>query len=152
MSLELTSNAFSEGKTIPKKYSCDGEDLSPPLSWSGAPNGTERFALIADDPDAPGMTFVHWVIYNIPGSATSLSEGIESKDDFPDGTMQGANNFRKIGYGGPCPPGGTHRYYFKLYALNAELSLKPGATKDELLAAMENHIIEETQLMGTYTR
>ena len=152
MALEINSSAFSEGKPIPQKYSCEGADLSPPLSWIGAPDGTKCFALIADDPDAPGMTFVHWVIYNIPGNATSLPEGVEPKKELSDGTMQGTTSFRRIGYGGPCPPGGTHRYYFKLYALNEKVGLKPGATKEVVLGAIEKHIIDEAQLMGTYTR
>ena len=152
MSITIKSSAFNEGEPIPKKFTCDGEDISPELSWDGAPEGTKTFALIKDDPDAPGKTWVHWVIFNIPGSATSLPENMPTDKELSDGSRQGTNDFRKIGYGGPCPPGGTHRYYFKLYALDTELTLKPGALKQELLAAMKGHIVDEGQLMGTYAR
>jgi hypothetical protein len=152
MSITIKSSAFSEGEPIPKKFTCDGEDISPELSWGGAPEGTKTFALINDDPDAPGKTWVHWVIFNIPGSITSLPENMPTDKELSDGSRQGTNDFRKIGYGGPCPPGGTHRYYFKLYALDTELTLKPGALKQELLAAMKGHILDEGQLMGTYAR
>ncbi len=152
MSITIKSSAFNEGEPIPKKFTCDGEDISPELSWDGTPEGTKTFALINDDPDAPGKTWVHWVIFNIPGSATSLPENMPTDKELSDGSRQGTNDFRKIGYGGPCPPGGTHRYYFKLYALDTELTLKPGALKQELLAAMKGHILDEGQLMGTYAR
>jgi Raf kinase inhibitor-like YbhB/YbcL family protein len=152
MSITIKSSAFKEGEPIPKKYTCDGEDLSPELSWNGAPEETKTYALINDDPDAPGKTWVHWVLFNIPGSTTSLPENIPADKELTDGSRQGTNDFRKIGYGGPCPPGGTHRYYFKLYALDTELTLKPGALKQELLAAMKGHILDEGQLMGTYSR
>lgn len=152
MSFTLTSSAFSEGEMIPTKYTCDGEDVSPPLRWQDAPEDTQSFALICDDPDAPGMTFVHWVIFNIPGTATSLAEGVNPARELPDGSRQGTTNFNKIGYGGPCPPGGTHRYYFKLYALDTQLDLKAGISKEDLLSEMEGHIIAQTQLMGKYAR
>ena len=152
MSITIKSSAFNEGEPIPKKFTCDGEDISPELSWDGTPEGTKTFALINDDPDAPGKTWVHWVIFNIPGSATSLPENMPTDKELSDGSRQGTNDFRKIGYGGPCPPGGTHRYYFKLYALDTKLTLKPGALKQELLAAMKGHIVDEGQLMGTYAR
>lgn len=150
--MEIKSSAFGSGEMIPAKYTCDGADFSPQLEWSGSPAGTRSFALICDDPDAPMRTWVHWVIYDIPPSATMLAEGITREKDLPGGGTQGINDFRKIGYGGPCPPGGTHRYFFKLYALDAMLGLKPGITKDQLLTAMRGHILGEAQLMGTYKR
>ena len=152
MSVKLISSVFNEGETIPVKYTCDGKDVSPPLSWSGAPEGTKSFALICDDPDAPMSTWVHWVIYNIPDSVTSLPEGVPTNKSVMGDVMQGITDFRRIGYGGPCPPGGTHRYYFKIYALDTILTLQSGATKSELLKAMEGHILAEGQLMGRYKR
>lgn len=150
--MEIKSSAFGSGEMIPAKYTCDGADFSPPLEWMKTPAGTRSFALICDDPDAPMGTWVHWVIFDIPPSATMLGEGIKREKDLPGGGTQGINDFRKIGYGGPCPPGGTHRYFFKLYALDTELGLKPGITKDQLLKAMRGHILAEAQLMGTYRR
>ncbi len=150
--MEITSSAFGSGEMIPAKYTCDGADFSPPLDWSGSPAGTKSFALVCDDPDAPMGTWVHWVIFDIPPSATMLAEGFTREKDLPGGGTQGINDFRKIGYGGPCPPGGTHRYFFKLYALDTMLGLKPGITKDQLLKAMRGHILAEAQLMGTYRR
>ncbi len=150
--MEIKSSAFGSGEMISSKYTCDGADFSPPLEWSGSPAGTKSFALICDDPDAPMGTWVHWVIYDIPPTAAMLAEGITRAKDLPGGGTQGVNDFRKIGYGGPCPPGGTHRYFFKLYALDAMLGLKPGITKDQLLKAMRGHILAEAQLMGTYRR
>ena len=150
--MEIKSSAFGSCEMIPVKYTCDGADFSPPLEWAGSPAGTRSFALIFDDPDAPMGTWVHWVIYDIPPSSTLLVEGITREKDLPGGGTQGINDFRKIGYGGPCPPGGTHRYFFKLYALNTELGLKPGITKDQLLKAMRGHILAEAQIMGTYKR
>jgi Raf kinase inhibitor-like YbhB/YbcL family protein len=150
--MEITSSAFGSGEMIPAKYTCDGADFSPSLEWSGSPAGTKSLALVCDDPDAPMGTWVHWVIYDIPPSATMLAEGITREKDLPGGGTQGINDFRKIGYGGPCPPGGTHRYFFRLYALDTMLGLKPGITKDQLLKAMRGHILAEAQLMGTYKR
>jgi Raf kinase inhibitor-like YbhB/YbcL family protein len=150
--MEITSSAFGSGGMIPAKYTCDGADFSPPLDWSGSPAGTKSFALVCDDPDAPMGTWVHWVIFDIPPSATMLAEGITREKDLPGGGTQGINDFRKYGYGGPCPPGGTHRYFFKLYALDIMLGLKPGITKDQLLKALRGHILAEAQLMGTYKR
>ncbi|RMF58605.1 MAG: YbhB/YbcL family Raf kinase inhibitor-like protein [Calditrichaeota bacterium] len=150
--LKLTSSAFKEGGMIPMKYTCDGIDISPPLSWDKAPEGTRSFALICDDPDAPAKTWVHWVIFNIPGDQTELPENVPPQKQLPFGAIQGTNDFRKIGYGGPCPPGGVHRYYFKLYALDTLLDLPAGATKEDLLKAMEGHIIAQGQLMGRYQR
>jgi Raf kinase inhibitor-like YbhB/YbcL family protein len=150
--MKLMSPAFEEGAMIPPQYTCDDKDVSPPLEWSQVPEGTKTFALICDDPDAPMGTWVHWVAFNLPGSMKNLAEDIPPSEQLPDGTKQGRNDFRRIGYGGPCPPGGTHRYYFKLYALESELRLKAGCTKAELLEAMEGHILAECQLMGKYSR
>ncbi len=151
--MEIRSSAFGSGERIPVKYTCDGADFSPSLEWTAGPAGTKSFALICDDPDAPMGTWVHWVIYDIPAAATMLAEGITREKDLPGGGTQGINDFRRTGYGGPCPPGGrTHRYFFKLYALDAALDLKPGITKDQLLKAMKGHVLAEAQLMGTYKR
>lgn len=153
MSFEITSTAFPGGGTIPKKHTCDGPDLSPPLSWKEPPAKTQTFALIADDPDAPVGTWVHWVIYNIPASSKELAEGVKKDEHLPDGTLQGRNDFRKIGYGGPCPPPGKpHRYFFKLYALDTKLTLKAGASKADVESAMKSHILGQTELMGKYGR
>jgi Raf kinase inhibitor-like YbhB/YbcL family protein len=127
--------------------------MSPPLAWTDAPEGRASFALIADDPDAPGRTWVHWVIFNIPPNVGGLSENTPTNDRLGDGSLQGANDFRRIGYGGPCPPPGSpHRYFFKLYALDTKLDLEAGATKAQLEAAMQGHILAEAQLMGTFRR
>lgn len=152
MSITITSPAFKEGGMIPKKYSCDGEDISPPLRWENIPENTKSIALISDDPDAPVGTWIHWVIYNIPPETSELGENIPTDNVLNDGTIQGKNDWDRIGYGGPCPPGGTHRYFFKIYALDSVLELKPGATKNELLGAMQGHILAEGQLMGKYKR
>jgi Raf kinase inhibitor-like YbhB/YbcL family protein len=150
--MELRSTAFTQGAMISTTYTCDGQDISPPLEWTGLPEGTRSIALIADDPDAPVGTWVHWVYYDIPAQTTALPENIEHTDNPHVGGTQGKNDFRKIGYGGPCPPPGTHRYFFKLYALDTELNLPPGSSKKELLNAMEGHIIGQTELMGKYRR
>lgn len=153
MALEIKSSAFENGGSIPAKYTCKGEDISPPLAFSGVPTGAKSIALICDDPDAPMGTWVHWVIYNIPPDAAGLEEAMSKENRLPNGALQGMTDFRRIGYGGPCPPpGGPHRYYFKLYALDAVLGLKPGATKKALLGAMEGHIIAEAELMGKFKR
>jgi Raf kinase inhibitor-like YbhB/YbcL family protein len=152
MALEISSTAFSEGEMIPTRYTCDGPDVSPDLSWSGVPDTAKSLALICDDPDAPMGTWVHWVLFNIPSSASGLPAEIPSDAALENGARHGTNDFRRLGYGGPCPPGGTHRYYFKLYALDAVLNLDSGATKAELLEAMQGHILAESQLMGTYKR
>jgi len=153
MSFQITSTAFSSGASIAKNYTCDGPDASPSLNWTGAPAGTQSFALIADDPDAPAGTWVHWVLYNLPANATELPEGVKKQEQLPDGTLQGRNDFRKVGYNGPCPPPGKpHRYFFKLYALNAKLTLKAGATKNDVESAMKGHILAQTELMGKYGR
>ncbi len=150
--MEIISSAFNEGMLIPKKFTCDDMDISPPLKWSHAPEGTKTFALICDDPDLPAGTWVHWVLFNLPANVTELSENVPDLEVLPNGARQGTNDFGKIGYGGPCPPGGTHRYYFKLYALAKALNVEPGSSKSELLKAMEGHILSEGQLMGRYKR
>jgi len=152
MNLKIYSSAFEDGGMIPSKYTCDGADISPPLAWSGLPEGTKSIAIINDDPDAPMGTWVHWVIYNIPPTAQGLAEDIKRVEKLPDGTLQGKNSWGRIGYGGPCPPGGTHRYFFKIYALDKVLKLKPGATKEELLTAMKGHILAQAQFYGKYSR
>jgi len=153
MNIQITSTAFAEGRPIPAQYTCAGPDVSPPLTWSNAPVGAKSFALITDDPDAPMGTWVHWVVYNLPSTATSLAEDTPPLPELSGGARQGVNDFGKIGYGGPCPPPGKpHRYFFKIYALDALLDLKPGATKKELLKAMNNHVLAEGQLMGTCQR
>ena len=150
--MEIKSQAFAPGELIPSTYTCDGRDISPPLGWTDPPVGTKSFALISDDPDAPMGTWVHWVIWNIPAAARSLEENQPKKDSLPSGARQGTTDFRRIGYGGPCPPSGTHRYFFKLYALDAALGLDAGATKKEVLRAAEGHILAEAQLIGRYGR
>ena len=149
--MKIQSTAFKEGEKIPSKFTCDGKNISPELSWSDFPPNTKTFALIVDDPDAPGGTFVHWVVYNISSNFTNLPEGTTS-ENLPPGIKQGTNHFGDNDYGGPCPPSGTHRYYFKLYALDSEVQLKAGAGKNDLLKAMEGHIIAEAELMGKYER
>ncbi|MBN1308290.1 MAG: YbhB/YbcL family Raf kinase inhibitor-like protein [Chitinispirillaceae bacterium] len=151
-SMKITSSAFTEGGMIPKKYTCDDINISPPLQWSDAPAGAKSFALICDDPDAPMGTWVHWVAYNIPPKVNELPEKVPVDDTLSDGTLQGINDFRKTGYGGPCPPGGTHRYFFRLYALDTQLSVEKGVTKSKLVKAMEGHVLAETQVMGKYKR
>lgn len=152
MTIKVTSPAFAEGENIPKKFSCDGDNVSPALSWSGTPDGTKSLALIVDDPDAPSGTFVHWVFYNIPAGQNSLPEGAGSQSASSTGT-QGTNGARKSGYSGPCPPKGpAHRYYFKIYALDSSLNLKAGATKSDVEKGMQSHVLAQGQLMGKYGR
>jgi len=152
MGLELKSSAFSEEEFIPEKYTCQGDDISPPLSWSGAPEGTSSFVLICDDPDAPAGTWDHWLIYNIPEERDSLEEDIAPEKEVQE-MNQGLNDFDNIGYGGPCPPPGpSHRYVFTLYALDEELDLEPGLTKEELLESIESNILEKTELVGKFSR
>jgi Raf kinase inhibitor-like YbhB/YbcL family protein len=151
--LQVTSSAFSQGEAIPVKYTKDGEDHSPPLVWSMPPGGTASVAVICDDPDAPRGTWVHWVLFNLPGDQRSLDEGIPAKGALADGSLQGKNDFGDLGYGGPSPPPGKpHRYFFKVYALDTRLALREGATKDQLLAAMRGHVLSDGELMGTYQR
>ena len=153
MAFRIASTAFDDGEAIPAKYTCDCEDVSPDLTWENAPDGAKSFALICDDPDAPGTTWVHWVVWGVPATATGLAEGVPAEPVLADGTKQGVTDFRRIGYGGPCPPGGKpHRYYFKLYALDNTPQLPPDATKKHLLDAMEGHILGQAHVMGTYQR
>ena len=152
MGFRLSSTSFKEGQSIPRQHTCDGVNVSPALEWSSAPPATKTFAIICDDPDAPSGTWVHWVLYNLPGDRIGLVENVPTTEQVPGDGLQGTNDSKKIGYDGPCPPSGTHRYFFKLYALDSEISLKAGATKAEVLKAMEGHIIGQTQLMGTYRR
>ncbi len=149
---EITSRAFAHEGMIPARYTCDGDDVSPPLEWTDPPAGTASLALIVDDPDAPTRTWVHWVVFNLPSDTRGLPENMPPDAEMPDGSLQGKNSWPKTGYGGPCPPSGTHRYYFKLYALDTTLDLDPGATKGQVLAAIEGHVLTETQLMGRYAR
>jgi Raf kinase inhibitor-like YbhB/YbcL family protein len=150
--MRLSSDAFEHGQEIPKKFSCDGEDVSPPLAWEDPPEGTRAFALICDDPDAPIKTFTHWLVYDLPADRRALPQSLTKSETVLGGGTQGKNSFGRLGYGGPCPPTGVHRYFFKLYALSAPLGLPPGAGKDELLAAMKGRVLAETELMGTYKK
>jgi Raf kinase inhibitor-like YbhB/YbcL family protein len=150
--IKLISAAFKEGQPIPRQYTCDGVNVSPPLEWSGAPASAKTIAIIADDPDAPSGTWVHWVLYNLPAANIGLVENLPATEKLQAGGFQGTTDFGKVGYGGPCPPSGTHRYFFKVYALDAELPLKAGATKAEVEKAMSGHIVLQGQLMGTYRR
>jgi Raf kinase inhibitor-like YbhB/YbcL family protein len=151
--LKLTSTAFQPDATIPKKHTCEGQDVSPPLTWTNPPVGTKALVLILDDPDAPDGTWVHWVLYDLPGDARSLSENLPKTNELANGARQGRNDFPGIGYGGPCPPPGpAHRYFFKLYALDAKLDLSPGASKAEVEKAMKGHILREAHLVGRYGR
>lgn len=150
--MNIVSTAFENEGNIPSKYTCDGENISPQLRWDEFPEGTKSFALIADDPDAPAGTWVHWVIYDIPSSVNTLPEGVPSDEKLSFGAVHGTNDFKKPGYGGPCPPKGVHRYFFKLFALNEMLDLKPGLTKKSLLSKIKGHVIAEAQLQGNYSR
>jgi hypothetical protein len=157
MKITIESSAFKHNETIPRKYTGDGEDLSPPLSWSGVPDGTKELALIMDDPDAPRPEpWVHWVLYKLPATVTSLPEGVATTETLsePAGARQGKNTWPAIGYRGPAPPKGhgVHHYHFKLYALDTALDVQPGLTKDQLLAKMQGHILAEGELIGTYER
>ena len=156
MSLTLTSASFEPGGDIPTKYTCEGADVSPPLAWSDLPDGTKSLALIVDDPDAPDpaapkMTWVHWVVYNLPPSATGLSENVGSSG-LPEGALEGLNDWQRTGYGGPCPPIGRHRYFHKLYALDTQLSDLARPTKAELEQAMAGHVLGQAELIGTYQK
>jgi Raf kinase inhibitor-like YbhB/YbcL family protein len=152
MAMGLTSPAFTHGQPIPVKYTCKGEDISPALAWGEPPAGTQSFALIMDDPDAPVGTWVHWVLFNIPAAARSLPEAFPSDAALPDGSLSGKNSWGRTGYGGPCPPSGTHRYFFKLYALDEMLAINAGADKGELEKAMVGHILASAELMGTFSK
>jgi Raf kinase inhibitor-like YbhB/YbcL family protein len=152
MTVKITSSAFTEGSMIPKRYTCDAEDVSPDLAWTAVPDGTKSLALICDDPDAPMGNWVHWVLFNLPPDINKLHAEIPPEETLKNGARHGKNDFGKFGYGGPCPPGGTHRYFFKLYALDTVIKLESGITKAQLLTAMERHILDEGQLMGKYKR
>lgn len=152
MNIEVKSTAFADGRMIPKVYTCQGKDISPPLSWAGVPAEAKSIALIMDDPDAPRGTWVHWVLYNIPPDSKGLEENVPRGASLPNGAKHGKNSWPKLGYGGPCPPSGTHRYYFKIYALDIVLPHQSEGTKNQLLKAMQGHILAEGQLMGTYSK
>jgi|SRR5579862_6548562 len=153
MALTVSSPSFQNGADIPKKFTCTDADISPELQWTAVPAGTQSLALIADDPDAPAGTWTHWVLFDLPAEMQSLPENVSKQDALPNGARQGRNDFRKIGYGGPCPPTGKpHRYFFKLYALDKKLDLKPGANKQEVEQAMEGHILGQGELMGKFQR
>jgi Raf kinase inhibitor-like YbhB/YbcL family protein len=153
MTLSLKSTAFVHEGDMPRNHTCDGADVSPALAWNDPPAGTQSFSLIMDDPDAPAGTWVHWVIYDLPAQAQELREGVPKEKELKDGSRQGRNDFSRLGYGGPCPPrGAAHRYFFKLYALDARLALPPGSSKADLERAMKGHILAQAQLMGRYKR
>src|SRR5438132_168802 len=149
--IKVSSTAFKEGEPIPPQHTCDGVNISPSLEWTPTP-GAKTLAIVCDDPDAPAGAFTHWLVYNLPGATMGLIENMPAQEKVAGGGIQGTNDFGKIGYGGPCPPRGTHRYFFKVYALDSELPLKPAATKDQLMKAMEGHVIAQGQLIGTYAR
>jgi len=150
--LRIESPAFASGRPIPAPHTADGRDVSPPLSWSGVPAGAKSLALVCEDPDAPRGNWVHWVLYDLPPTATGLPEGVPPSERLESGGVQGKNDFGRIGWGGPAPPSGTHRYFFRLYALDSRLDLPPGATRAQLSRAMEGHVRAEGELMGTYSR
>lgn len=153
MEFRIKSKAFEHKAPIPSKYTGDGPDVSPPLEWENAPDGTKAFVLICDDPDAPVGTWVHWVLYDIPTDTRALAEAMPKDKNVLGSAKQGRNDFRRIGYGGPAPPPGKpHRYFFRLYATDKETGLEPGATKDQVLKAIEGHVLAKTELMGTYQR
>jgi Raf kinase inhibitor-like YbhB/YbcL family protein len=153
MKLDVKSTAFAEGASIPQKYTGDGDDVSPALKWSEPPPNTKSFAVICDDPDAPRGIWVHWVLFNVPGNQRELAEAVPSQEQLPSGAKQGTNDFGNVGYGGPAPPRGKpHRYFFKVYALDAALDLAPGVSKAQIVAAMKGHVLAEGQFMGKYAR
>jgi Raf kinase inhibitor-like YbhB/YbcL family protein len=153
MTIVLSSTAFKEGDRIPVKYTCDGQDISPALVWDEPPQQTEAFVLMVDDPDAPGGVFTHWMIFNIPANTHQFGEGVPIQEQLESGALQGKNDFGKIGYRGPCPPsGGSHQYRFTIYALDQRLNLKAGASKKQVIDAMQGHILAQGQLTGTYQR
>jgi hypothetical protein len=152
MTITVNSTAFPDGGMIPRQYTCDGANTSPPIEWDGLPTDAETIALICDDPDAPAKVWVHWVAFDVPATRSGLPEAVPPQETIPGGGRQGTNNFGQVGYGGPCPPSGTHRYYFKVYALDTQLNLDTTTTKDRLLQAMGGHVLAEGQLMGRYKR
>ncbi len=151
--MQITSTAFAQGQPIPAKYTCDTRDVSPPLQWSGVPSGAKSLVLLVNDPDAPVGDWVHWVVYDLPATATGLPEDTPKSQHLPGGAKQGLNDFRRMGYGGPCPPPGkAHRYFFRIYALDRLLDLKPGLKKSDVERAMQGHVLAQGELMGTYQR
>jgi Raf kinase inhibitor-like YbhB/YbcL family protein len=151
--VQLTTSAFAPGGDIPVQYTCDGDDISPELSWDGVPDGTRTFVLIVDDPDAPRGTWVHWVVYDLPAAERALPQGVRPRAALPSPARQGKNDFGKVGYGGPCPPHGhPHRYYFRLYAVDTELRLAAGATRAKVDDAMDGHVLAHAEIMGRYQR
>ena len=154
MAFTIGSEDFIPGEPIPSRYTCDGEDISPSLAWEGRPENTASFVLILDDPDAPRGVFTHWVVYDIPANANELPEAVPATDHLENGGIQGRNSWNKLGYNGPCPPAGPpHRYFFKLYALDVPtLTLPPRQTKERVLNAMQGHILDQTEVIGTYQR
>jgi Raf kinase inhibitor-like YbhB/YbcL family protein len=152
MTLTISSPDFVNNKPIPAVYTCNGAGISPALVWNEPPAGTRSFAIIMDDPDAPGGTWVHWVLYNIPATLRGLAQAASSDARLPDGSVNGKNSWGRLGYGGPCPPGGTHHYYFKLYALDTTLDLAANAGKQQLLSAMQGHVLAEGELIGTVSK
>ena len=152
-SLQISSDAFADGKIIPKDHTCDGADRSPPLHWDGAPERAKAFALVVDDPDAPSGVFTHWLLYNVPAAAKALDVGVATTGTLGDGSRQGTNDFGRVGWSGPCPPpGSAHRYTFKLYALSAPLELEPGAKRDAVLKAIKEKKLAEAEVTGKYER
>ena len=156
-SLRLGSTAFADGGSVPSRYTCDGEDVSPPLAWADPPAGTKSFALVVDDPDAPDpqaprVRWVHWVVYDLPAGASALPEGVRSAAELPAGAQMGQNDWGKAAWGGPCPPVGRHRYFFTLYALDAALGARGALTKRTLEAALQGHVLGQAELVGTYER
>ncbi|MEW6218440.1 MAG: YbhB/YbcL family Raf kinase inhibitor-like protein [Thermodesulfobacteriota bacterium] len=153
MKLSLTTTAFVANGEIPEKHTCDDADQSPALTWAGVPAAAKSLVLVVDDPDAPAGTWTHWLLFNLPATEVGLAEGVPAKKELPNRARQGLNDFRRIGYGGPCPPRGkSHRYFFRLYALDSLLDLAPGATRSEVLSAIKGRILAQAELMGTYQR
>jgi Raf kinase inhibitor-like YbhB/YbcL family protein len=150
--MKLASPAFKHDSDIPSKYTCDGDDVSPPIEWSGVPSEARTLALICDDPDAPKKDFSHWVLFNIPPKIGALPERVAAQQELADGSQQGKNDFGKVGYGGPCPPSGTHRYRFTLYAVDTKLGIAPASSRKDVEAALEGHVLETAELTGAYTR
>jgi Raf kinase inhibitor-like YbhB/YbcL family protein len=150
--MKIVSPAFQDNGTIPRKYTCDGDDVSPPLEWSDVPSRAKTLTLICDDPDAPRHDFVHWVLFNVPYEAGALREHMPQAGELADGTRQGTNDFGRLGWGGPCPPSGTHHYRFTLYAVDTELNVSPSAKRDAVMAAMKGHVVESARLTATYQR
>jgi Raf kinase inhibitor-like YbhB/YbcL family protein len=150
--MKLASPVFKPDGDIPSKYTCDGDDVSPPIEWSDVPPDAATLALICDDPDAPKKDFSHWILFNIPPETGALPENVVPRQELPDGSRQGTNDFGKVGYGGPCPPSGRHRYRFTLYAVDTKIGVSPSSSRRDLEAAMKGHVLETTQLTGAYAR